>query len=122
MTDSPFIADFQFFKSRFGKKQKETKVCVRTFADNLVKLAKFMKQKPSDDIEKSPTLPRKMLAKDMIDQTKTIQKLIEELVEILEKLSKSENAQVTAMKFKGQLKDLQTEFSQLKKLFRAQCK
>ena len=45
-TDNPFIADFQFFKSRFSKKQKESKIAIRTFADNLTKLAKYLKQKP----------------------------------------------------------------------------
>ena len=68
-TDNPFIADFQFFKSRFSKKQKEAKVSIRTFADSLTKLAKLLKQKPnpSDDIERSPGLSRKMLARDIIE-------------------------------------------------------
>lgn len=68
-TDNPFIADFQFFKSRFSKKQKEAKVAIRAFADSLTKLAKYLKSKPSssDDIEKSPGLGRKMLARDMIE-------------------------------------------------------
>ena len=68
-TDNPFIADFQFFKSRFSKKQKEAKVSIRAFADSLTKLAKILKNKPStsDDIEKSPSLSRKMLARAMIE-------------------------------------------------------
>ena len=68
-TDNPFIADFQFFKSRFTKEQKGCKITLRAFADSLTKLAKILKNKPStqDDIEKSPSLSRKMLARDMIE-------------------------------------------------------
>lgn len=70
-------------------------------------MAKYLKKKnDSEDIEKNPGLARKVLARDMIEQTKNIAKGIDELAEILDKLSKSENSQVTAMKFKGQLKDL----------------
>jgi ElaB/YqjD/DUF883 family membrane-anchored ribosome-binding protein len=83
-----------------------------------------MQKTTSDDMEKNPALARKMLARDMIEETKQVQKCLDELGEILEQLTKSDDpqVQVTGMKCKGQLKDMQAEFSQLKKLFRAQCK
>ena len=92
------------------------------------------------DIEKTssnkPNLSKKLLARDMIAATKQLQKLLEELGEILEEMakctagapsednkdnaiSKEAQAELTAkIKFKSQLRDLQQEFSVLKKQFR----
>ena len=98
--DNPFIADFQFYKSRFQKNQKETKLKIRTYADNLERLAKVMAKKdknssePLDDVDKSSNsnFHKKLLARDMITQTTSIQKSIEELSEILDSLHKSSDS------------------------------
>lgn len=101
MKDNPFIADFQFFKSRFQKKYKEAKIASRAFADNLEKLARQMQKKDkisgedSHDIEKhqsNANLSRKILARDMIGQTTAMQKSIDELAEILDQLHKSQSS------------------------------
>lgn len=76
-------------------------------------------------------MTRKIVARDMIEQTKSISKGIDSLTETLEELSKTQNnadpkqkqLEINqGIKFKAQLRDLQQEFSQLKKLFKTQCK
>jgi len=85
------------------------------------------------DIEKSNASnkeKRQQIATRLIDETTQLKKEIEDLSEILESLSKQSEAtgsknqseKATVMKFKNQLKDLQTQFSQLKKLFKKQVK
>ena len=79
--NNPFIADFQFFKSRFQKIHKETKLSSRSYADNVGKLAKLLSSKQTskntfeNDLESSNNssknvgLQQKLLAKEMIAQT-----------------------------------------------------
>ena len=54
--DKPFIQDFTFFKSRFSKLQKESKLQIKNFKENVSKMDKLMAAKSSgssDDPEKS---------------------------------------------------------------------
>ena len=75
-----FIKDFVFYKSRFQKKQKESKASVKEFGSKVEKLQALMQVKPDknqsdrqgDDLENSssPTIQRKLIARDLISKTK----------------------------------------------------
>ena len=92
-------------------------------------MSKKSKGGDDEDVEKSSNsnFQKKLLARDMINQTTSIQKSIEELADILDKMHKSSDSKdkkqhqvqmTTGIKYKSQLKDLQQEYSQLKKMFK----
>ena len=58
----------------------------------------------------------------MLIDTKNIGKLVEECSEIMNELAKEEIDKTISLKFKSQLKDIQTEYAQVKKLFKGTCK
>ena len=58
----------------------------------------------------------------MLIDTKNIGKLVDECADIMNELFKEEIDKTISLKFKSQLKDIQSEYSQLKKLFKGTCR